>query len=169
MIRKKWRLSKYGPVMDEEYCEQLKSGDLQVIRGQQVSSGRPPCDFQPFLTSRAFPMSQRSNPQNLLFSLSSSLPTPACLRWWLQPYIIPLNAPSCRSTMSQIASAPQPGPALANLGGLCPHLDQPNLTFAGEMPGEQLPKKKRRKVNHACLYCRRSHMTCDDGRPCQRW
>jgi hypothetical protein len=30
-------------------------------------------------------------------------------------------------------------------------------------------KKKRRKVNHACLYCRRSHMTCDDGRPCQRW
>ena len=28
---------------------------------------------------------------------------------------------------------------------------------------------KRRKVNHACLYCRRSHMTCDEGRPCQRW
>ncbi|EDR01527.1 uncharacterized protein LACBIDRAFT_254568, partial [Laccaria bicolor S238N-H82] len=27
---------------------------------------------------------------------------------------------------------------------------------------------KRKKVNHACLYCRRSHMTCDDGRPCQR-
>ncbi|SAM07756.1 hypothetical protein [Absidia glauca] len=35
------------------------------------------------------------------------------------------------------------------------------------------PKKKRtgpkrRKVTHACVYCRRSHMTCDDGRPCQR-
>ena len=28
---------------------------------------------------------------------------------------------------------------------------------------------RRRKVNHACLYCRRSHMTCDEGRPCQRW
>ncbi|KAJ3937185.1 MAG: hypothetical protein NXY57DRAFT_733787 [Lentinula lateritia] len=27
---------------------------------------------------------------------------------------------------------------------------------------------RRRKVNHACLYCRRSHMTCDEGRPCQR-
>ncbi|KAI8336196.1 hypothetical protein BC941DRAFT_428578 [Chlamydoabsidia padenii] len=27
---------------------------------------------------------------------------------------------------------------------------------------------KRRKVSHACVYCRRSHMTCDDGRPCQR-
>ncbi|KAH8833721.1 hypothetical protein DL96DRAFT_1666768 [Flagelloscypha sp. PMI_526] len=27
---------------------------------------------------------------------------------------------------------------------------------------------KRRKVNHACLYCRRSHMTCDDSRPCAR-
>ncbi|KAI0315791.1 hypothetical protein OF83DRAFT_1130440 [Amylostereum chailletii] len=29
-------------------------------------------------------------------------------------------------------------------------------------------KSRRRKVNHACLYCRRSHMTCDEGRPCQR-
>ncbi|EJD01908.1 uncharacterized protein FOMMEDRAFT_86828 [Fomitiporia mediterranea MF3/22] len=27
---------------------------------------------------------------------------------------------------------------------------------------------KRRKVNHACVYCRRSHMTCDDSRPCKR-
>lgn len=37
--------------------------------------------------------------------------------------------------------------------------------------GKKRPSKaaKRRKVNHACLYCRRSHMTCDEGRPCQRW
>ncbi|KAI4104508.1 MAG: hypothetical protein LQ339_003811 [Xanthoria mediterranea] len=28
--------------------------------------------------------------------------------------------------------------------------------------------KKRRKVNHACIYCRRSHMTCDLDRPCAR-
>ncbi|KAH9063199.1 hypothetical protein EDB87DRAFT_222801 [Lactarius vividus] len=36
--------------------------------------------------------------------------------------------------------------------------------------GKKRPPKaaKRRKVNHACLYCRRSHMTCDEGRPCQR-
>ncbi|KAI0073537.1 hypothetical protein K474DRAFT_1710612 [Panus rudis PR-1116 ss-1] len=35
--------------------------------------------------------------------------------------------------------------------------------------GEKRKKPaKRRKVNHACLYCRRSHMTCDEGRPCQR-
>ncbi|KAF7302902.1 hypothetical protein MKEN_01252500 [Mycena kentingensis (nom. inval.)] len=35
---------------------------------------------------------------------------------------------------------------------------------------DEIPRKgsKRRKVNHACLYCRRSHMTCDEGRPCQR-
>ncbi|QPC67317.1 hypothetical protein HYE67_009548 [Fusarium culmorum] len=30
------------------------------------------------------------------------------------------------------------------------------------------PAKKRRKVNHACVYCRRSHMTCDLERPCTR-
>ncbi|PWN50979.1 hypothetical protein IE53DRAFT_69531 [Violaceomyces palustris] len=36
---------------------------------------------------------------------------------------------------------------------------------------DDTPKKKqakRRKVNLACIYCRRSHMTCDEGRPCQR-
>ncbi|KAK9460567.1 uncharacterized protein V1516DRAFT_418883 [Lipomyces oligophaga] len=27
---------------------------------------------------------------------------------------------------------------------------------------------KRRKVEHACVYCRRSHMTCDSARPCSR-
>lgn len=26
----------------------------------------------------------------------------------------------------------------------------------------------RKKVNQACVYCQRSHMTCDRGRPCQR-
>ncbi|RPA87004.1 hypothetical protein BJ508DRAFT_94603 [Ascobolus immersus RN42] len=30
------------------------------------------------------------------------------------------------------------------------------------------PSRKRRKVTHACVYCRRSHMTCDDERPCTR-
>ncbi|THH26403.1 hypothetical protein EUX98_g7778 [Antrodiella citrinella] len=34
--------------------------------------------------------------------------------------------------------------------------------------GKRKKGSKRRKVNHACLYCRRSHMTCDEGRPCQR-
>lgn len=34
--------------------------------------------------------------------------------------------------------------------------------------GKKKKTVKRRKVNHACLYCRRSHMTCDEGRPCQR-
>ncbi|ODV93289.1 hypothetical protein PACTADRAFT_51901 [Pachysolen tannophilus NRRL Y-2460] len=29
-------------------------------------------------------------------------------------------------------------------------------------------KSKRRKVDIACVYCRRSHMICDDSRPCQR-
>lgn len=29
-------------------------------------------------------------------------------------------------------------------------------------------RPKRRKVDFACIYCRRSHMTCDEGRPCSR-
>ncbi|KAI0922840.1 hypothetical protein AcW1_002605 [Taiwanofungus camphoratus] len=43
------------------------------------------------------------------------------------------------------------------------HGDQEN-----DGPGRKKKGPKRRKVNHACLYCRRSHMTCDEGRPCQR-
>ncbi|TPX21733.1 hypothetical protein DIZ76_015695 [Coccidioides immitis] len=35
------------------------------------------------------------------------------------------------------------------------------------VPASASPKK-RRKVNHACVYCRRSHMTCDSERPCTR-
>ena len=37
----------------------------------------------------------------------------------------------------------------------------------GGAAGKKKPSK-RRKVNLACIYCRRSHMTCDEGRPCQR-
>ncbi|KAJ9245389.1 transcriptional regulator family: Fungal Specific TF [Paecilomyces variotii] len=43
---------------------------------------------------------------------------------------------------------------------------------AGKADGTAAPThaspKKRRKVNHACVYCRRSHMTCDSERPCTR-
>ncbi|KAF2233242.1 hypothetical protein EV356DRAFT_503832 [Viridothelium virens] len=34
--------------------------------------------------------------------------------------------------------------------------------------GKSKSPRKRRKVNHACIYCRRSHMTCDLERPCAR-
>lgn len=29
-------------------------------------------------------------------------------------------------------------------------------------------RKRKKKVEIACVYCRRSHMICDEGRPCQR-
>jgi len=45
--------------------------------------------------------------------------------------------------------------------------DDPDQTQ--EADAKKRKTTKRRKVNHACLYCRRSHMTCDEGRPCQRW
>lgn len=47
-----------------------------------------------------------------------------------------------------------------------PHCEE-EQPLQDEDPGRK-KKAKRRKVNHACLYCRRSHMTCDEGRPCQR-
>jgi hypothetical protein len=48
-----------------------------------------------------------------------------------------------------------------------PHLSQQGS--GDDDAGKKKKTAKRRKVNHACLYCRRSHMTCDEGRPCQRW
>ncbi|KAH7133344.1 meiosis protein SPO22/ZIP4 like-domain-containing protein [Dactylonectria estremocensis] len=38
----------------------------------------------------------------------------------------------------------------------------------GALANAHKSPKKRRKVNHACVYCRRSHMTCDLERPCTR-
>lgn len=31
-----------------------------------------------------------------------------------------------------------------------------------------IAQKRKRKVHHACVFCQRSHMTCDESRPCQR-
>ncbi|KAF2689191.1 hypothetical protein K458DRAFT_413483 [Lentithecium fluviatile CBS 122367] len=47
----------------------------------------------------------------------------------------------------------------------------PTKDRAPPASGSDVPtktSKKRRKVNHACIYCRRSHMTCDLERPCTR-
>ncbi|KAL3427172.1 transcriptional regulator [Phlyctema vagabunda] len=44
---------------------------------------------------------------------------------------------------------------------------QTSPAATGATSGSKSPKK-RRKVNHACVYCRRSHMTCDLERPCAR-
>ncbi|ORX98975.1 hypothetical protein K493DRAFT_329211 [Basidiobolus meristosporus CBS 931.73] len=56
-----------------------------------------------------------------------------------------------------------------------PNLNPPGdnkLEVSDVQEGKDSKKKragpKRRKVTQACVYCRRSHMTCDDGRPCQR-
>lgn len=55
---------------------------------------------------------------------------------------------------------------------------RPNNETIGPSPEEGLKdgeekltrkvKKKKKKVEMACVYCRRSHMICDDSRPCQR-
>ncbi|KAL0945753.1 hypothetical protein HGRIS_012042 [Hohenbuehelia grisea] len=49
-----------------------------------------------------------------------------------------------------------------------PAAAQPTIVIDDDAGSKKKKTTKRRKVNHACLYCRRSHMTCDEGRPCQR-
>lgn len=44
---------------------------------------------------------------------------------------------------------------------------RPSATPSSDAAPAKAPRK-RRKVNHACIYCRRSHMTCDLDRPCAR-
>ncbi|KAG0152503.1 hypothetical protein CROQUDRAFT_70717 [Cronartium quercuum f. sp. fusiforme G11] len=45
----------------------------------------------------------------------------------------------------------------------------PTITSTLNCDTHSKPKTvKRRKVAKACLFCKRSHMTCDDSRPCQR-
>jgi len=49
-----------------------------------------------------------------------------------------------------------------------PNGSEQTASVEEEGPGKKKKTTKRRKVNHACIYCRRSHMTCDEGRPCER-
>ncbi|GLB40109.1 putative GAL4-like Zn(II)2Cys6 (or C6 zinc) binuclear cluster DNA-binding domain [Lyophyllum shimeji] len=71
--------------------------------------------------------------------------------------------------MSTVASYSEPAAASQQAASA-----STSTITSGQVPAAQddVSKKKkvtkRRKVNHACLYCRRSHMTCDEGRPCQR-
>ncbi|TGZ79776.1 hypothetical protein EX30DRAFT_372797 [Ascodesmis nigricans] len=57
--------------------------------------------------------------------------------------------------------------AAGNAGNQNPDSASPPPSTAGISSAGRGPKK-RRKVNHACVYCRRSHMTCNDVRPCTR-
>ncbi|KAI8992528.1 hypothetical protein BDB01DRAFT_778737 [Pilobolus umbonatus] len=49
-----------------------------------------------------------------------------------------------------------------------PTVKEDNSTSQSQDSKKKRTGPKRRKVTHACVYCRRSHMTCDEGRPCQR-
>ncbi|RMY45296.1 hypothetical protein D0863_16068 [Hortaea werneckii] len=80
------------------------------------------------------------------------------------------HSPAMHS-QSQPSSAhhpPQPPQAPANQPS--PTKRKPSETAAetDSTNGNNSKKQKRRKVNHACVYCRRSHMTCDLERPCTR-
>ncbi|PSN68962.1 hypothetical protein BS50DRAFT_572146 [Corynespora cassiicola Philippines] len=57
-------------------------------------------------------------------------------------------------------------PLLHAVKNTSPEKDKGTPTPAAD--GHAKPSKKRRKVNQACIYCRRSHMTCDLERPCTR-
>ncbi|KAG1896510.1 uncharacterized protein F5891DRAFT_1052826 [Suillus fuscotomentosus] len=65
-----------------------------------------------------------------------------------------------------VTAHPYAGPAVDPSGHHEP--ESTSHTPEADDPSKKRKTTKRRKVNHACLYCRRSHMTCDEGRPCQR-
>ena len=83
--------------------------------------------------------------------------------------------PSCDSPMSSYPNDPAHAESTTppDSGSAPSHAhDAPERPPSNDHDDDPAKKKKgtkRRKVNHACLYCRRSHMTCDEGRPCQRW
>ncbi|TKY89577.1 hypothetical protein EX895_001362 [Sporisorium graminicola] len=78
------------------------------------------------------------------------------------------NTPSSSSSTTAAASA-----SASNGASIAIKREPSTADDADSSPGAatgSAKKKpsKRRKVNLACIYCRRSHMTCDEGRPCQR-
>lgn len=83
-----------------------------------------------------------------------------------------LSMAACRLTpysdLSQQGSAPSTN---ANDAGMPLPVDGASSTVAraDDDPSEKKKTMKRRKFNHACPYRRRRQMTCDEGRPRQRW
>lgn len=45
---------------------------------------------------------------------------------------------------------------------------EPTVKFEEDHEPSQSQRKRKKKVEIACVYCRRSHMICDELRPCQR-
>lgn len=82
-------------------------------------------------------------------------------------YMSPSYAPSSSPTFH---SANTPSPTFSKSS---PN-DSPNLMKSNSSTPQNSNNKgtskrpRKRKVDHACVYCRRSHMTCDESRPCQR-
>lgn len=102
--------------------------------------------------------------------------TSAFFRLHIQGFITAFrhkHKPLIMSSLAGFADVSQA--AVSNAAGHVQTRDVHQRAASGSTGGAEddpLKKKKttkRRKVNHACLYCRRSHMTCDEGRPCQRW
>ncbi|QNP98888.1 hypothetical protein B0I72DRAFT_134416 [Yarrowia lipolytica] len=80
----------------------------------------------------------------------------------LRPSI--LAAPG-QSTMYDMSSQ---GFAAFNMGSSMLTGPQ-NYMYGNHQPQQQpIKRTKRKKVDQACVYCRRSHMTCDNNRPCSR-
>ena len=117
-------------------------------------------------------------PGTSLFSWSFQVP-PASSADFIAFYDTYINKPpvlshTLMSTFTTYADSAQSATAAGNSNGssnvMTPEPQNQAASGAGEDEGGKKKKAtKRRKVNHACLYCRRSHMTCDEGRPCQRW
>lgn len=65
-------------------------------------------------------------------------------------------------------------PATADVSTTTPAATQaepgqtPGTTTAASTASEEPKRKRRKKVIIACVYCRRSHMICDEQRPCSR-
>ncbi|EPQ31400.1 uncharacterized protein PFL1_00735 [Pseudozyma flocculosa PF-1] len=73
-----------------------------------------------------------------------------------------LASSSSSTSAPALASSPTNHATPSKPAGAAASSDTPSSSSSKKKPA------KRRKVNLACIYCRRSHMTCDEGRPCQR-
>ncbi|KAK9247978.1 hypothetical protein V1506DRAFT_374364 [Lipomyces tetrasporus] len=84
-------------------------------------------------------------------------------------HLSPSSSPPSGSALSSSSSPESLGQNLRHSSEIGSHqakIDGGEGTIESLATSSQLAK--RRKVDHACVYCRRSHMTCDSGRPCSR-
>ncbi len=140
-------------------------------RTPELSVGSPAGDAQRVAASQEETSTRMPPPTTNASSSATGQPTPAT-----PAKAASVTAPATSTKMASASPANAAGATGSGAAGASAPANKRSASVSSTSTAAATPEStsgkkdsKRRKVNLACVYCRRSHMTCDDSRPCKRW